>query len=137
MQIDWKLEIKDPNGAVAPDTVMNEIYAYVQPTDSDQIYACGYRWDRPLLETTRTATIMQMSKDGIITVLYNFGEAVTTGSGGTQKDVCRSVAFDYGNIEVAFMLESTSESLRPDYRNYNQWSGKNNDMTVILMQPGG
>lgn len=64
MQLDWKLEIKDPNGAAAPVSAMNEIYGYVQPEKSDTIYGCGYKWDNPLLETTRTATIMQMNEDG-------------------------------------------------------------------------
>jgi len=35
MQVDWKLEIKDPNGLAAPVSVMNEIYGYVQPEESD------------------------------------------------------------------------------------------------------
>lgn len=35
------------------------------------------------------------------------------------------------------MIEATSESLRPNFRQYNEYSGKNTDMTVIMMSPGG
>lgn len=82
MQVDWKIEIKAADGAAAPETLMNEIYAYVQPPGSNQIYACGYRYDRPLDEKTRTASILQMDTEGDVTVLYTFGDAVTTGTGG-------------------------------------------------------
>jgi len=78
-----------------------------------------------------------MDTEGDVTVLYTFGDAVTTGTGGLQHDICRAVAHDAGRAEIAFMLEATSESLRPDYRSYNQWSGSNSDVTIITMKPGG
>ena len=78
-----------------------------------------------------------MNGDGIVTVLYNFGDAVTTSTSGVQHDVCKSVAYDYNRQEIAYMLESTSESLRPNFRNYNTYSEKNNDLTVVMMSPGG
>jgi len=34
MNLDWKLEIKDPTGLPAPTSAMNEIYSYVQPPES-------------------------------------------------------------------------------------------------------
>lgn len=34
MNLDWKLEIKDPDGAAAPASAMHEIYSYVQPPQS-------------------------------------------------------------------------------------------------------
>lgn len=58
MQVDWKIEITGAAGELAPVTLMNEIYAYVQPPGSNQIYACGYRYDLPKLEKTRTASIL-------------------------------------------------------------------------------
>ena len=139
MLVDWKLEIKDPNGKAAPDSVMSEIQSYTQPDASNEIYACGYRWDTPLDDTTsgKTATIMQMDGDGIVTILYNFGDAMASGADGKQQDSCRSVAYDYQRQEVAFMIEATSESLRPNYRNYDQYSKANNDLTIVLMRPGG
>jgi len=137
MQVDWKLSIKDPNNQPAPASAMNEIYGYVQPEKSDQIYACGYRWDNPLLEQTRTAAIMQLDTEGDITILYSFGDAVITTTGGKAHDICRAVAFDYSREEVAFMLEATSESLRPSFRSYNAFSASSSDVTIITMDPGG
>jgi hypothetical protein len=80
---------------------------------------------------------MEMDTEGDVSVLYTFGDAVTTGTGGVQHDICRAVAWDAGRSEIAFMLEATSESLRPDFRSYNTWSGANSDITIITMKPGG
>jgi len=112
---------------------MNEIYGYVQPEGTNQIYACGYAWDNPLLEKTRTASMFQMDDEGDITVLYAFGDSVS----GTQHDVCRAVTFDPSNQEVLFALEATSPSLRPSYNDYAAYSAANADVTIIRMKSGG
>jgi len=113
---------------------MNEIYGYVQPPGSNQIYACGYAWDHPLLEKTRTASMFQMDDEGDITVLYAFGDKQ---GAETQHDVCRAVAYDGANQEILFALEATSPSLRPAYNDYAAYSAANTDVTIIRMKSGG
>jgi len=67
MNLDWKLEIKDANDQAAPYfSEMNEIYSYVQPINDEWIYACGYKWEDPLAETYRKASLMKLSSDGQI-----------------------------------------------------------------------
>lgn len=139
MTVDWKLEITNPEVTALADklatstSAMNEIYGYVQPPESNQIYACGYRWDNPLLEKSRTASMFQMDDEGDVTVLYAFGDRVS----GTQHDVCRAVAYDDANQEILFALEATSPSLRPEYDDYAQYSAANTDVTIIRMKSGG
>lgn len=137
MTVDWKLEITDPGATAAtlltsPASAMNEIYGYVQPPGSNQIYACGYAWDNPLLEKTRTASMFQMDDEGDVTVLYAFGETTEA-----QHDVCRAVAYDDVSQEILFALEATSPSLRPAYNDYAKYSAANTDVTIIRMKPGG
>ena len=50
MAVDWKLEIKSANGETDPFSEMNEIYSYIQPKSSNDIFACGYKWNDPTSE---------------------------------------------------------------------------------------
>lgn len=147
MTVDWLLEVIDPTTtaatratalATSSQSAMNEIYGYVQPPESNQIYACGYAWDNPRLEKTRTASMFQMDDEGDITVLYTFGDAASsTNVPNTPADVCRAVAYDDTNQEVLFALEVTSRSLRPDYNDYAAYSADRTDVTIIRMKSGG
>jgi hypothetical protein len=132
MNLDWKLEIKDSSGAAAPASEMHEIYSFVQPALDDWIYACGYVWDDPTLETYKRAVTMKVSTDGQLQFLHQWG---TETSG--NKDACRAVNHDSARGEIVFMIEATSPSLRPDYSTYSSYSGSDADMVIVVMRSGG
>jgi hypothetical protein len=103
------------------------------------IYVCGHSWKSPdddaELTSTTTAAIMQMNDDGIVNVMYAFGNqdvAVTD-----TFDACRAVYFDEDKNEAAFLLEVTSPDLRPDYYEYNDYSAANTDVTIVWMSSSG
>lgn len=88
---------------------MNEIYSYAtSKTDKQWIYACGYKWIDPTQETYRNAVTMKMSNNGQIQFLD-----VWANSKIDQRDTCRAVSYDEKKNEVVYMLEVTSNTLRP------------------------
>jgi hypothetical protein len=133
MNLDWKIEIKDAAGAVAPASSMHEIYSYVQPPLDDWIYACGYRWEDPTQETYRKAVTLKMSTNGDVQALHVWGDAAAV----TNRDTCRAVAYDSTRGEVVFMLETTSSVLRPDYERYSRYSASDADILMVVMRPSG
>ena len=144
MAVDYRMEIIDPDGAVAPQSPINEITAYKQV--ASHIYACGYSYDTPndadtpavapaLPKDTRSASIFQMETSGRVNTLYNFGSYKSSTS--TQHDACRGVTYDVVNDQVVYILEATSPSLRPDYRKWEQFSKNDKTITLIMMRPGG
>ena len=101
MQVDYRMEIVDPNGLAAPISPINEITAYKQVRN--QIFACGYSYDTPndadtpavapaLPKDTSSASIFQMTERGVVNHLYSFGKYQDATS--TQHDVCRGVTYD-------------------------------------------
>ena len=144
MQVDYRLEIVDPNGVAAPTSPINEITAYKQVRN--QIFACGYSYDTPndadtpavapaLPKDTSSASIFQMQETGVVNHLYTFGTYNSATS--TQHDVCRGVTYDAINDQVIFLLEATSPSIRPDFRRYESFSKNDKEITMIMMKPGG
>ena len=129
MNVDFKLEIKASTGTVAE---MHEIYSFAMPESGSWIYACGYRWDDPSAESSRTAATMKVSEDLEVQFLPLWGT-----QGADNKDVCRAVTFDEQKKEVAFMLEVTSSTLRPDYSRYQRYSSSNTDVLIITMRESG
>jgi len=130
MNVDYKLEIKDATGAVAPASEMHEIYSYIQPANDESIYTCGYKWENPTEETYRKAVTMKMSTSGDVQMLNVWGES-------SNYDVCRAVSHDKTRREIAFLLEVTSPSLRPSYSKYSRFSGDNSDIMIIVMRESG
>ena len=57
-----------------------------------------------------------MDDDGRVAWLYTFGEY--DAAGGKQHDVCKAVSYNEETDEALYMLEATSEALRPDFRQY-------------------
>ena len=64
MEVKWQLVIKDSSGADAPASEMNEIYSFVQPENGDYMYACGYKWEDPTLETYKKAVTLKVDTNG-------------------------------------------------------------------------
>jgi hypothetical protein len=112
---------------------MNEIYSYVQPQrDKQWIYACGYKWVDPTQETYRNAVTMKLSNSGEIQFLDVWASAKVD-----QRDTCRAVSYDETNDEVVYMLEITSNTLRPSYNSVYRYSASNADAVIVTMRPGG
>jgi len=130
MVTDWKLEIKDKSGGAAPLSEMNEIYSFVQPENSNQIYMCGYKWADPTQEAERAASFFKMDDDGDILYFYQWGD-------GTKKDTCKSITYDETKKEVVLLLEVTSSTLRPDFAKYSAYSEENSDILIVRMSESG
>jgi len=112
---------------------MNEIYSYAQPKNDKQwLYACGYKWVDPTQETYRNAVTMKMSNSGQVQFLDVWATAKVD-----QRDTCRAVTYDEGRREVVFLLEVTSNLLRPNYNSVFRSSASNSDALIVTMAPGG
>jgi hypothetical protein len=112
---------------------MNEIYSYAQSEkDKQWLYACGYKWVDPTQETYRNAVTMKLSNSGDVQFLD-----VWANSKVDQRDTCRAVTYDEGRQEVVFMLEVTSNVLRPNYNNVYRYSASSADAMIVTMRPGG
>jgi hypothetical protein len=109
---------------------MHEIYSYVQPPLDDWIYACGYKWEDPTLESFKKAVTLKVNTDGQLQFLHQWGD---TGN----KDACKAVAHDHTRNEIVFMMETTTGALRPDYARYSRYSASDADILMIVMNPGG
>lgn len=134
VNVDWKLEVKSANDAnAAPNSEMNEIYSVAQSKNDYQwIYACGYKWVDPTQETFRNAATMKLSTSGDIQFLD-----VWATTKQDQRDTCRAVSYDENKDEVVFMLEVTSNTLRPNYNDVYRYSASNADVLIVTMRPGG
>jgi hypothetical protein len=118
---------------------MHEIYSFVQPDLDDWIYACGYRWDLDAQnipkETFKRAVTMKVNTDGQLQFLHRWGKNAQNGA--DQKDTCRAVSYDKTRGEVVFMMEVTSDSLRPSYSQYSSFSAGDADIFIAVMRSGG
>jgi len=134
VNVDWKLEIKSADSSkAAPISEMNEIYSYAIADDDKQwIYGCGYKWVDPTQETFRNAVTMKMSNKGQVQFLDVWAGAMVD-----QRDTCRAVTYDEGKREVVFMLEVTSNVLRPNYDSVYKYSADRADAHIVTMRPGG
>ena len=112
---------------------MNEIYSYVQPENSFSIFACGYAWENPNAKEGRTASMFRMDEDGEVGFLYRWGDRADT----LAQDVCRAINYDYEQSELFLLLEATSESLRPEYSSYSEYSALNTDILILTMKTNG
>jgi len=130
MTVDWKMEVKDPNGAIAPASAMHEVYSYVIPKFQSSIYGCGYQWEDPTTEKNRKAVAFKMNTDGNIKFMKVWGETL-------GNDLCRAVTYNENRNEAIFMLEVTSASLRPDYSRYSFYSGANSDLLLVTIRDSG
>jgi len=77
--------------------------------------------------------MFKMDDSGDISLLYTFGDSTS----GTQNDACKAVTYDSSNQEIVFALEATSPSLRPNFKEYSDYSAANTDVTIIRMESGG
>jgi hypothetical protein len=133
--VDWKLEIKAAviNSAAPSYTEMSEIYSYAQSSKDNQwIYGCGYKWVDPLQETYKNAVTMKFSSDGQVQFVHVWASAKVD-----QRDTCRAASYDENNDVAVFLLEVTSNVLRPSYESYKKQSSKNSDLLIVRMDPGG
>lgn len=130
MAIDYKLEIKDPNGLAAPQSAMNEIYSYVIPQYQSNLFGCGYQWIDPVAEKYRKAVAFKADLEGEIKWMKVWGNNLGT-------DLCRAVSYDNDRAEAVFMLEVTSQELRPDFSRYSPYSDSANDILIITIKDSG
>ena len=141
MNLDWKLQIKshDTGSSSCLEqsgcSDMHEIYSFVQPPLDDWIYACGYAWENPTLETYKRAVTMKVNTDGQLQFLHKWGKNYPTGN----KDACRAVNYDSERGEVVFMIETTNQDsgMRPSYNTYKDYSANDADILIVVMRPGG
>ena len=138
--VDWKLEIvsseSSENLASPPLSEMNEIYSYVQPENSNSIYACGYKWDKTTDEEYSLASAMKVDERGKVSFLYVWNQRLP-GATFTQMDMCKQVSYDSYRKELVFLLEVTSSSLRPSYSAYSAASAANKDILIVTMKESG
>lgn len=116
---------------------MHDIVSIVQPTNMDAIFACGYGFHDGASESVQKyATVFKMDTSGYMYFIKSWGTPVLDDT-DASPDVCRSVTFDYANNQVVFLLETISEELRPNFASYSQYSYKNADMLVVIMNVDG
>ena len=131
--VDWKIEVKSASSEDAPLAEMNEIYSYAQSKDDKSwIYACGYKWVDPSQELYRNAATMKFSTQGDVQFIDVWAPDTVD-----QRDTCRSVAFDEDSKEIIYLLEVSSELLRPSYSTNYKYSSENTEAMIVVMQPGG
>lgn len=108
---------------------MNEILAYAHSNKDEQwIYACGYRWTNPTQETYSNAATMKFSVNGDLEYVDVWSRDKID-----QKDFCRAASYDEKNNIVVFLMEVTSNELRPSYSSYYRYSSSNSDLLIVQM----
>jgi hypothetical protein len=110
---------------------MNEIYAFTQPPRSENIFACGLRWEDPLSPAESTASMFRMHQEGSVDFVYKWGT-----QGAKSFDVCQGITYDVDRREVVMIIETTSAVLRPDLNSYSV-SKANKDILIITMRDSG
>jgi hypothetical protein len=84
-QQDFMLQIHDRDWATTPygdaasqaASPMHDIVSFVQPTNMDSIYACGYGFlDAEIESVQKFATVFKMSTDGYVYFIKSWGSPV-------------------------------------------------------------